>query len=429
MLSPIPQAASPLTAGASGNEYGSIFESYVGRSLEMLARQLEQVEGLLAQELQARFWQTLEYGLRIRTAWPATRALLLAVAPKIEQTGTWDEWLPCLGKSIERSQAVDDKAAEAELRMHLGHLLFRVGEVETARHQLELAGHLFGQLGQMPRHAVALARLAQLVHRADGDAHAARDLAERALRMVTRSDLEAAYCHFVHGTLAGEELAVGEAAAALDEARRLAEQAGDRRLHALALLNLGRLYAQRTLYEPAETYYEWAIAAFVALEDPVNLAVAQMNLAIIYMESGKYNQALRRYDEAETTLRPLHDRRYLAMIYNNKGMVYTEMQDWARAEEAYLAACGLWRQLDEPVSLANVMDNLGELYMAQGAPRQAVATFADALALLHTGHFGSAEARRLGDEIAAHLEIARAQSPDAAPRSTVTTPVQRVAIQ
>lgn len=367
-------------AAASEAEYRGVFQDYVTRSTEVLSGQLLNFEGLLSQELQARVWLTLSYSLRLNRAWPSTRELLLMVAPKMERAGTWEDWLPCLARGVEKSQAVGDTNAEAELSLHLGHLLQRVGQSGGARKWLETARSLFDQLELPQRQAVALARLANLAARVDGDPIAAGELLERALSLIAVDDPEGAFCYFVGGVIALEKHELEEATDYFLRARDLAEQAGDRRLNALALLNLGRIYEQRGLFEPAETHYEWAIKAFSTIEDPVNLAVAHMNLGIVHMSCQDYGNAIRRYNEAESVLRRCHgDRRYLAMVYNNKGMAYAEMEEWSQAEDAFVASINFWRKLNNPLARLNVEDNLGDVYLRRGQLEQAVQIFESAL--------------------------------------------------
>lgn len=374
-----------MVAGTSistppGAEYRGVFQDYVARSTDVLSGQLHNFEGLLSQELQARVWLTLSYGLRLNWAWSSTRDLLLTVAPKMEQAGMWEDWLPCLARGVEKSQSVGDREAEAELSLHLGHLLQRVGKAEPAQKWLTSAHDIFSELGQPSRQAIALGRMANLVYRTDGNHLEALDILSRALKLVAPNEPETAYCHFVRGTILLDQGELENATDAFLLARDLAERGADRRLKALTLLNLGRIYMERDLLEPAEMHYEWAIDVFTTIEDPVNSAVAQMNLGVVYTVAKDLPRAVRCFDQAETILRRCHgDRRYLAMVYNNKGMAYADLEDWRNAEDAYLSGIRIWRELDHSLARLNVEDNLGDLYLRQGHSEKAAAIFTAAL--------------------------------------------------
>lgn len=402
-------AMRPPPQGAGQAEYGGVFQSYVARNTDLLARQLASTPGLISQELQARIWLTLSYGLRLDWAWPGTRDLLLMVAPRMEQAGVWDEWLPCVAQGIERSQAVGDRATEAALSLHLGHLLFRLRDFKAARRWLEHAAQVALQEGLANPYAEALARKAQLILRSENDVASAMEWVEAALARVEPDSVTTAFCRFVRGTLRLARLDYGAASEDFETARRLAQEQGDARLSALALVNLGRLYEQRELYEPAETFYEWAIATFTKLEDPINLAVTQMNLGIVYMCTGKIGKAMRSYDAAEATFRRLQERRYLAMLYNNRGMAAAEAGDLAQAVSAYQTACELWAALDEPLAWANVLDNLGMLYSEAQNTRAALASFDHGLQVIRDAPEASNERQRLQAELRAHRQDAAKQ--------------------
>jgi tetratricopeptide (TPR) repeat protein len=410
-----PGLAGSDSGSSNQAEYRGVFQDYVARSTEALSGQLDSFEGLLSQELQARVWLTLSYSLRLNRAWPSTRELLLMVAPKMERAGTWEDWLPCLARGIEKSQSIGDAEAEAELSLHLGHLLHRVGEPAGARKWLEAANRLFEELALPKRQAIALARLANLAYRAEADPAGAEDLLARALDLLDPTDPDGTFCNFVGGVLALGHHNLERATDYFLQARDLADRGNDRRLKALALLNLGRIYEQRGLFEPAETHFEWAIDAFSTIEDPVNLAVAYMNLGIVHMGCHDYDKALQRYTQAETVLRRCHgDRSYLAMVYNNQGMAYTEMAEWSRAEDAYVASINIWRELNNPLARLNVEDNLGDVYLRQDSLNQAADVFESALEelaqLVANGTISNpAECSQLRADLTSHLEQTNAR--------------------
>jgi tetratricopeptide (TPR) repeat protein len=401
----IPETVSPTSQTASQIGYRNLFQDYVARSTDLLTAQLKNHEGLLSPELQARVWLTLNYGLRSKLAWSSTRELLLCLAPKMDQAGVWEDWLPCLGRGIERSRQADDAETEAELSMHMGGLLLRLSQPELAQAKLQHAAQLFKKLELSKRWAVALARLADLAYKSEGDLERALDLLQRAFSVLEADDPERAPCYFVRGNIACEQYDLDQAAIYFIQARVLSEQSGDIRLHALSLLNLGRVYHQQSLYKQAQEFYEWAIDIFGDLGDPVNLAVAQMNLGTIRMHSNDFGGALRRYEEAESTLRRCHgDRRYLGMIYNNKGMAYTELGDWQRAEEAFEASIAIWEELKNHPARLNAEDNLGVVYLNRGAYTQAAKIFERALAELDDLQRNLPELEELHEELTSHLQ-------------------------
>lgn len=397
-----PAAISPLSASADtysvdpylADPYQRLFVAHITRSAGLALKQLDDVAAVPSPELRAQALLTLGYALRPRPVWPQARAMLLKLAPLMEQTGHWEEWAPFLEQGIEQSRKLNDTEALAELRVCLGNLRRRQSKLQEAADLLARAAETFQALNLPRRRAVALSRLAN-VARTQRDYARARQLLDTARALLPADDPELGYCYFVQGQVAIEDLDWTEASAALQQARTLAERHGDARMRALILLNLGRVCEQQRDFPAAIQHYTQAMAIFDHNQDPVHLAVTQMNLGLVYMYAEAPDQALDYYRQAESTLRKLGDRRYLAMVYNNLGMLYRDLGQWDDAEEALHAGIAIWRELGDRLARLNVEGNLAITYLRQGRYAQATQLLERILCELEAHKPDSAERQKL----------------------------------
>ncbi|MCP4289822.1 MAG: hypothetical protein GY792_36285, partial [Gammaproteobacteria bacterium] len=79
------------TMVAPQTDYPALFRAYVVRSMAQLRVELSEVGSILSADEQEQALHALSFALKLPEAWPETRALLLAIAPKMEQAGYRDE--------------------------------------------------------------------------------------------------------------------------------------------------------------------------------------------------------------------------------------------------------------------------------------------------------------------------------------------------
>lgn len=61
------------------------------------------------------------------------RALLLTLAPKMEQAGFRQDWLSYLARRLDQAHSLEDRRAEAELNLQVGYLHLRLRQLDQAR--------------------------------------------------------------------------------------------------------------------------------------------------------------------------------------------------------------------------------------------------------------------------------------------------------
>lgn len=359
-------------------DYPVIFRAYIVKSTQHILAKVRQAGAILPPADRNQALHTLSYAFKLPEAWSDTRQLLLAMAPKMEQAGYRDDWIPFLEQGIYQSQYFDDAEVEAELQLQLGTLYRLQSKYEQARIQLEASISGFKMLDVLLDQARALnelAHVARLQRQFEETAH----LVEAALGLLEDRATERAYSYLVLGLVALDKRAWPEAIDCCKQALSLWEQENNSRMIARTLTILGAAYHRLEKYPEAIAVYEQAIALFAEVQDLIYQAVARMNLGNVYFELEQWPKALVLYRPAERIFHQVQDQHHLAMVEHNMGMAYHQLQQYAKAEAAFLSSIKKKQEMGNVASLVNTMAELGLLYLAQGQAEETKSIFEAAL--------------------------------------------------
>jgi tetratricopeptide (TPR) repeat protein len=366
-------AAPPLMT-----DYPAIFRGYIVRNTQDVLARVRQAGAILPPAERDQALHTLSYALKLPEAWPDTRALLLTMAPKMEQAGYRDEWMPYLEEGIQQSQALDDPEAEAELHFQLGRVYRLRAKYGEARAHLEASARGFERLNASLSQARVLNRLAQVARLERQFAEATR-LAEDALSLLGEQDTERGYSYLILGMVAFDKREWPEAVDLLRLSLSLWEKENNQRMMGRSLMSIGAALLPMKRYEEAIDVCQKAIVLFEEIQDQIYQAITQMNLGNVYHYIDQSDKAIELHLRAERVFRRAQDRFYLAHVNHNIGMAYRKLQQWDKAEEAYLKSITQQEQIGNIAWLVDTMDGLGLTYLEQGQPEKAVATFEEAL--------------------------------------------------
>ena len=389
--------------------YAAIFRQYIQRSAQATLDAVQKTGPALPPEQQEQGLHTLDFALNLPDAWREARALLLALAPKVEQAGLRRGWLPFLQRGIERCQAAGDSASQAEMEIHLGMLYFVMGRMDEARALFQASAGRCQALGDAAGQARALNRWAYL-DRIQQRSQSAAQLVQQALDLLAPDDAERSFSHYVLGGLAIDRRDWPQALSHLNAALDGWQSRSDPVMVARSLTNLGMAQRGAGQYEEAIASYTEAIAIMAEMGDPVNEAVTRMNLGNVYWATGQPQTALEHYLLAEPIFRRTDDQLRLARVNTTMGIVCTHLGRWEQAHAALATAIDLNRMVGDPRSIANALDALGELYLAQRQPAAALAVLEQALEELAGLRDQPDFAARFSDiygDILQHLEKAR----------------------
>lgn len=362
-------------------DYPTLFRTYVVQSVENTLATFVADAAQDWDAARARALHVLSFSFALAEAWPATRDLLLQLAPKMEQAGHRDDWLPYLEHGVARSQAQADRLAEAELTLFMGELFRLRSKFDLARQWLDHSVTIFAALGADQGHARALNELAFVAwqqHRYDE----AEALAHRALMLLDEDNPDRATSISHLGLVAIDRRQWEEAERYHQTALKIRQQHDDLRKSAWSLQNCGYALRGQGKYEQAIAYYEQAIAILEEVQDRANWASAQSNLGIVYSLLGQPAKALNVYAQAIQTFTTLHDTNNLAKILTSQGIDYTTLRCWIEAENSFLRSMALFQELDDTGWYLNALDGLGLVYLEQGQPDKAYTAFERVFTLL-----------------------------------------------
>jgi tetratricopeptide (TPR) repeat protein len=349
---------------ATDESYLNLFHAYIQKGLQQALERVRAAEPLVPEADRQQAWHLLSYAFNVDAAWPATRDLMLALAPKMEQAGQREEWIAYLEQGLRQSQAVGDSLTTAECQVHIGHLYRLVSKFNPARQWLTASVEGFAAQGDKQGQARALNQLAYveyLQHQYDE----ANGMVEQALALLEAEDPERAMSYFIQGMIAIDHERWQEAEAYHCQSLMLREKQGDKRRIAWSLQNLGYALRGQGKFSEAIIYYQQAIENLKQIGDAYNSAIAQMNLGIAYNECGQPAVALLYYRGAEAIFHKVYDRLYLAKLYNNLGVNYLALSDWSQAENAFLFSIDQYERIVDDNARLDAIDGLAMTYLAQ----------------------------------------------------------------
>ena len=376
--------ASQLTTSPfshSQADYPALFGAYVVRGVAVLRDRLVSAAAPTPDEFARQrdhALHILTYALGPDAAWPSARDLLLALAEPMEQAGARSEWLPFLHRGVERSTALADIAAEAELSLRIGHLLRLVSGFANAQQWLERSLRCFEQLGDHVGVARALNHLAYVDCLLNRDERAVQR-ATAALALLGEDDYERAMSRFVLGMVAANRWQWVEAEAQHRAALDLRQRQGDARRTAWALQNIGYALQGQRRYADAIEHLRAADVVLEELGDKANRAILLMNLARTYHLDNQLAQALETGLAARQALYEVGDHLHAARHDTNLGLTYLALYDAQAALAAFQDSIRIYIMLEDAAGRINTTSGLAMAYLALEDYTAAVAVLAPAL--------------------------------------------------
>lgn len=366
---------------SAGPDFPGLFRRYIAKSVQITLASIPQDAAVLTEEVRERALHVLSFALKMEDVWSTTRDLLLLLAPKLEQAGYRDDWLPYLEAGLKLSQACDDGRAEAELSLLIGQLHRLVSRFIQAREWLTASVQNFATLDEPQGQARALNQLAYVAWQQHAYPEA-EQLAKRALALVSETDPERTMSLSALGLVAIDRNQWEAAERHFREALQIRIANDDQRRIAWSLQNLGYALRGQGKYTEAITCFEQAITILEEIRDSANCAIAQMNLGIVYWFAAQPAKALEIYTTAEHTFSKLHDMHNLAKIFTNKGLGYLTLCDWVHAEKSFMTSIALHQKVGDVSFRLSALDGLGLVYLGQGQYDKANNTFESILAEL-----------------------------------------------
>jgi tetratricopeptide (TPR) repeat protein len=313
---------------------------------------------------------SLANALRLPAAWPHALPLLATLAPRMEQAGLREEWLEYVERGIECCDASGDVQTAAHLVLERGVLLERLGRLTEAQASLADAVERFKICGDQRSTAKAHNRLAYVLRNRHAAIEAAEQV-ERAQALLVENDPEWLYCHLVRGMLARDRHDWATAVEHLLCCIEGWQNAEDRRLYGMSLINLGSVYIAMGEHTRAIECLTAAMPIVTELGDSHNTALIHLNMGGLYLFLCQPDSALSESLAAEVVYRQMQDEQRLALVYSNLGLAYGQLGRIQEAESSLEAAIQRFEALEDYPNFVDTLIDMGRLYLDSERRQQA----------------------------------------------------------
>lgn len=343
--------------------YPSQFHHYLTRNLRYVLGLVQAAGPVLNEEVRGQALHTLSYALQVTAVWPLTRELFITLAPKLEQGGQREHWIPYLQEALRQSEALGDGAAAGECHFQLALLYRLMSHFAAAHKHLQAALAHFTALNARRDQARVLNELAWLKHLQHRYDEASRHV-EQALSLLDEDDLERGMSYRVQGMIALYESRFVQAEIHHRQALGLFELHQDQRKIAWGLQNLAyTLYTQKNYKESIELYAE-SVEILHRNGDLHHFAVVLFNLGLAYSGSNDWVRAIECYKQAEKIFYLVNDKLRLSRLYTDLGLDYFALKDYNNAEVSFIKSSQFSEILKDEGWRLNAMDGLAMTYLA-----------------------------------------------------------------
>ncbi len=359
----------------------SLFVSYIVAGVTASWQQVQATEASIPEPIRQQAWHILSFALDTPAAWSVTRTLLLALAPKMEQAGFREDWIPYLEKGVVCAQASGDAQSVAECELQLGLLYRLLSRFDEAKLWTTASVEHFAAQEDIHAQARALNELAWLEqlqhHYVDATYHV-----EQALAHLPPTDPNRAISFRVKGMIAIGQRQWQQAINFHHEAFILFQQIGDVRKVAWSMQNMGYALKELGELQEARTYLTQAAETLNHLQDHYHEAIVWMNLANVFVQQHEAKPARELLLAAQQVFKMHGDLLNQARVSTNLGVALLELQESIDAQIMFREAAHLYDALGDQIWHINALDGLVMALTQNSQYVEAIQTADEALAIL-----------------------------------------------
>ena len=250
----------------------TLFTNYIIAGITALLVRVQAAAYVVPEADRQQAWHLLSFGLKLDDAWPVTRELLLALAPKMELAGFREEWIPYLVKGIQCAQKVGDEVTVAEYELAIGLIYHLLRQFDESLNWIRVSFERFRAQGDIRGQARTLNELAWIEHLEHRYKNATK-YANQALRLLPNDAPERAMSYRVRGMIAFYEGNLQKAINHHRQALKIFEQNGDQRRVAWSFQNIAIALQRQDNLEEAFDYYEKAVTILTRIGDTSSLGI------------------------------------------------------------------------------------------------------------------------------------------------------------
>jgi len=297
-----------------------------------------------------------------------------------EATSDFPATIAAAQTAIHLAQAAGDMHSEAQGYLKWGIALWRQGEYNQARIQLERALSLARTAGLRGVEAGSLDNLG-VVSNIQGDIAGSKVCFEQALsiyREIGDRQHEAWSLNNL-GIVYGDQNDHASARSCWERALHIAREIGDRRQEGTVLGNLGNAASVQGDYAEARAYYEQARNIRCEVGDRQGEGIALGNIGLTFQSQGDYVQARTCLEQALHITREIGDQRLECGWLGGLGVLAHQQGDDQAALEYGRQALSIAREVDSVRFQAEALICLGRAQESLGRLEEAADTFRQVL--------------------------------------------------
>src|SRR5690606_25746200 len=159
------------------------------------------------------------------------------------------------------------------------------------------------------------------------------------------------------------------------------EAAGDERLRANTLNNIGNSHQLRGSNDEAHLFFHRALAVRRKLADTTLLYASLNSLALLFRQQQNYDSALHYFHEYESLARAQDDLQKLSVVSNNMGLLFRNQGAYDSALMYFQGALDIKQGLGDKQGIALSLRNVGDVYNERGQYEKALALYNESLTI------------------------------------------------
>ena len=366
---------------AEGLERLRLFDALGARALLEKAQAADPAHALTRSAL-ASVWSMLGYDARAREE--AKSAVDLAAAlsrqERLSIEGTYFEAVREWDKAIEIYRGLFELFPDnLDYGLRLASAQESAGRGKDGLATLDALRRLPAPAGSDPRIDLMEATVARYLSESRRGSEAASRAAAAAQAQGARHLL--ARARFEEGSNLQNIGRMDEALAALEEAERLFEEAGDLRGMAGSMNNRALVIAGRGDLDGAEKLSNEALAAYKSIGNLSGEALMLGNLGNIEYFRGNLGAARRRWEETLPTYREINEKVGEGQMLNNIASVLGEQGDIGGARAKFEQAAAVFREVGHKSGVGSALGNIARCHHQEGDLAAAGRAFEDSLAI------------------------------------------------
>jgi tetratricopeptide (TPR) repeat protein len=165
------------------------------------------------------------------------------------------------------------------------------------------------------------------------------------------------------------------------QALEILEKEGDMFHQAEAHMNLGHMYTEKKVFEPARKHFQESLTLREKLNDLDGLGMGIGDMAGLMFQLGEYNQAFRYFEQALSYFQTVGNSRLIAYIQSSLGTVAMIQGNYNEAADRYEKVIRMSRMSGDQFAIAQGLYDLATLSWERGEFEQAVTRYEELVAL------------------------------------------------